>query len=83
MDTKPRKIAPREKILLVDDQPANLAVLTAALEPEGYEILAAPDGLAETFLRHSGLFSPDLAEDGRLARALTRALADLTPGDSP
>ena len=46
MDTKPRKTVPREKILLVDDQPANLAVLTAALEPEGYEILAAPSGLA-------------------------------------
>ena len=26
--------------------PANLAVLTAALEPEGYEILAAPSGAA-------------------------------------
>ena len=45
MDTKTPKIVPREKILLVDDQPANLAVLTAALEPEGYEILAAPSGL--------------------------------------
>ena len=42
MDTKTLKIVRREKILLVDDQPANLAVLTAALEPEGYEILAAP-----------------------------------------
>ncbi len=36
----------RERILLVDDQPANLAVLTAALEPAGYEILAAPTGAA-------------------------------------
>src|SRR5467141_846976 len=34
----------REKLLLVDDVPANLAVLTAALEPEGYEILVAADG---------------------------------------
>jgi DNA-binding NtrC family response regulator len=33
-----------EKILLVDDVPANLAVLTSALEPEGYEILAVPCG---------------------------------------
>src|SRR5690242_15816668 len=33
-----------EKILLVDDVPANLTVLTSALEPEGYEILAAPSG---------------------------------------
>jgi len=35
---------PPEKILLVDDVPANLSVLTAALEPAGYEILAASDG---------------------------------------
>src|SRR5882757_11238789 len=41
MDTK---IIPREKILLVDDVPANLSVLTAALEPAGYEILAVPNG---------------------------------------
>ena len=34
----------RERILLVDDQPANLAVLSAALEPAGYEILAASSG---------------------------------------
>src|SRR3954469_2355792 len=34
-----------ERILLVDDVPENLAVLTAALEPEGYEILTASDGL--------------------------------------
>ncbi|HEY2329390.1 MAG TPA: sigma-54 dependent transcriptional regulator [Verrucomicrobiae bacterium] len=33
-----------EKILLVDDVPANLAVLTSALEPQGYEIFAAPNG---------------------------------------
>jgi DNA-binding NtrC family response regulator len=33
-----------EKILLVDDIPTNITVLAAALEPEGYEILAAPDG---------------------------------------
>jgi DNA-binding NtrC family response regulator len=38
--------APAEKILLVDDVPANLAVLTAALEPQGYEIYAAPNGTA-------------------------------------
>lgn len=38
------KIIPREKILLVDDVPANLSVLAAALEPAGYEILAVPNG---------------------------------------
>lgn len=45
MSTAPATVTPREKILLVDDVPANLTVLTAALEPEGYEILAAPGGL--------------------------------------
>jgi len=34
----------REKILLVDDVPANLSVLTATLEPLGYDIFAAPNG---------------------------------------
>ena len=34
-----------EKILLVDDVPANLAVLTSSLEPEGYEILAVSSGV--------------------------------------
>jgi DNA-binding NtrC family response regulator len=42
MDTN--KIIPHEKILLVDDVPANLSVLTAALEPAGYEILAVSNG---------------------------------------
>jgi DNA-binding NtrC family response regulator len=37
---------PAEKILLVDDVPANLSVLTSALEPQGYEIFAAPNGTA-------------------------------------
>src|ERR1700747_1075365 len=44
MDSFPSKPFPREKVLLVDDTPANLSVLTAALEPEGYEILAVPNG---------------------------------------
>ena len=35
---------PTEKILLVDDVPANLNVLTSALEPQGYQIFAAPNG---------------------------------------
>jgi DNA-binding NtrC family response regulator len=34
----------RARILIVDDTPANLALLADALEPEGYEILAAADG---------------------------------------
>ncbi len=44
MDSPKPKASPREKILLVDDVAANLSVLTAALEPEGYEILVAPNG---------------------------------------
>jgi len=40
----PNKFMRAEKILLVDDVPANLTVLTAALEPSGYEILAVPNG---------------------------------------
>jgi DNA-binding NtrC family response regulator len=33
-----------ERILAVDDTPANLALLSEALEPRGYEILAASNG---------------------------------------
>ena len=40
----PMKVNPVEKILLVDDVPANLSVLTSALEPEGYEIFAVHNG---------------------------------------
>ncbi len=50
--------ARRERILLVDDQPSNLAVLTAALEPAGYEILAAPNGAAA--LKVARKAQPDL-----------------------
>ena len=56
MDTQ--KIIQREKILLVDDVPANLSVLTAALEPAGYEILAVPNG--KTALKVATLARPDL-----------------------
>jgi len=34
----------RERILVVDDVPANIDVLGAFLEPAGYEVLAAPTG---------------------------------------
>lgn len=47
-----------EKVLLVDDVPANLAVLTAALEPEGYEIFAAPNGTKA--LKVAAKAKPDL-----------------------
>ncbi len=35
---------PPEKILIVDDTPTNIRLLTEALEPLGYEILAASNG---------------------------------------
>jgi len=47
-----------ERILLVDDVAANLRVLSAALEPEGYEILAAPDGASA--LKVAAKARPDL-----------------------
>src|SRR5260221_7505903 len=46
MDSSAPVTQPLEKILLVDDVPANLTVLTAALEPQCYEILAASSGQA-------------------------------------
>jgi DNA-binding NtrC family response regulator len=38
------KPAAAERLLLVDDTPANLSVLAATLEPKGFEILAVSDG---------------------------------------
>jgi DNA-binding NtrC family response regulator len=46
------------RILLVDDVPANLSVLAAALEPEGYEILVANSGTAA--LEVAARAQPDL-----------------------
>ncbi len=46
------------QILIVDDVPANLKVLRDALEPAGYDILAASNG--ETALRIAGSASPDI-----------------------
>ncbi|MEI9898198.1 MAG: response regulator [Chthoniobacter sp.] len=48
----------REKILIVDDTPTNIDLLTAALEPRGYEILAAPGG--EAGLKIAAKALPDL-----------------------
>ena len=46
------------KILIVDDNPANIRVLTETLEPEGYEIFAAAN--AEQTLRLAAKVLPDL-----------------------
>jgi DNA-binding NtrC family response regulator len=51
-------LARQEKILLVDDVPSNLTVLTSALEPQGYEIFAAPNGT--TALAVAAKAKPDL-----------------------
>jgi DNA-binding NtrC family response regulator len=52
------KARPEAQILLVDDTPANLDVLTAVLEPQGYRVLAAPSG--EVALRIAARARPDL-----------------------
>src|SRR5579862_7281384 len=58
MDPLPSNCPPREKVLVVDDVPANLSVLTATLESEGYEILVAPNG--STALKVAGRARPGL-----------------------
>jgi len=47
-----------EKLLVADDNPININVLRDALEPHGYEILAAPNG--ETALKIAQLANPGL-----------------------
>ena len=54
----PSPAAPAPRILLVDDQPSNLTVLAAALEPAGYEILAASGGVTALKVAEKG--RPDL-----------------------
>ena len=47
-----------EKILIVDDTPANIQLLAGVLEPRGYEILTASN--AEQALRIAARTQPDL-----------------------
>jgi DNA-binding NtrC family response regulator len=54
----PAQFELQERILLVDDVPDNLSVLTGVLEPAGYEVLAAADGA--TALRVAERAQPDL-----------------------
>ena len=49
---------PADKILIVDDTPANIALLAQMLEPQGYEIIAAATG--EQALRIAAKARPDL-----------------------
>jgi DNA-binding NtrC family response regulator len=48
----------QEKILIIDDNPANIRLLSDALERQGHEILAASDG--DSGLRIAGLAKPAL-----------------------
>jgi DNA-binding NtrC family response regulator len=57
-DAAPGTKGALERILLVDDAPANLSVLSAALEPSGFEILAAANGAAAIKVASRAL--PDL-----------------------
>ena len=77
----------RGKILIVDDTPTNIDLLTAALEPRGYEILAAPGG--ELGLKIAAKALPDLilldvVMPGRDGFAICRELkADDTTREIP
>src|SRR5688572_6162014 len=48
----------RPRILLVDDTPANLDLLSRALEPEGYDVVVATGG--EAAVRIAAKAGPDL-----------------------
>lgn len=54
----PNSTAVAGRILLVDDQPANLRVVTTLLERQGYQVTTADDGAAA--LESSRRFKPDL-----------------------
>jgi two-component system, OmpR family, alkaline phosphatase synthesis response regulator PhoP len=46
------------KILLIDDEPSIIKLVTAYLKPEGYEVLTASDGISG--LKSARAFKPDL-----------------------
>jgi DNA-binding NtrC family response regulator len=67
----------KEKLLVADDNPVNINVLRDALEPHGYEILAAPNG--DTALKIAqralpGLILLDIMMPGMDGFALCRML---------
>jgi DNA-binding NtrC family response regulator len=76
-----------EKILIVDDTPANIRLLTDALEPRGYEIYAASSG--DAGLKIAARTRPDLIlldvmMPGRNGFEVCRALkADAATRDIP
>ena len=54
----PNTIVIAGRILLVDDQPANLRVVTTLLKRQGYEVATATDG--KSALEECHRFRPDL-----------------------
>src|SRR5512136_2218831 len=46
------------KILIIDDEPSIVNLVTAYLKPEGYEVFTAPDGI--TGLKSARAYKPDL-----------------------
>ena len=46
------------KILIIDDEPSIVNLVTAYLKPEGYEVFTAPDGI--TGLKAARAYKPDL-----------------------
>jgi DNA-binding NtrC family response regulator len=78
MSTPPN--ASMEKLLVADDNPVNINVLRDALEPHGYEILAAPNGataLKIAQLAHPGLILLDIMMPGMDGLAACRALKSI------
>ncbi len=73
-----------ETVLLAEDEPAVRAVATAALERNGYLVLAAPDGpsaleVARTFQGPIHLLLTDVIMPGMHGRALADALLESRP----
>lgn len=71
------------KILIVDDEEADLIGLAAMLEPAGHEVLKARDAdeAMELFLgQHIHLVLTDMVMPGRGGLSLISALRDVDPG---
>ena len=56
--TQAREVAPRARVLIVDDERLNVQLLEVMLEPEGYELVTAESG--EAALEAVAHHSPDL-----------------------
>ena len=56
--TQAREVAPRARVLIVDDERLNVQLLEVMLEPEGYELVTAESG--EAALEAVAHHPPDL-----------------------